>query len=487
MLKAKAIAALRWSAIEQIVSQILFFGISVTMARLVAPEAYGTVALLQFFTGLAAVFVDGGLSAALVQRKDTTKKDESTVFWFNLVVGALMAGLLFFSSPWISRFYAIPVLEPITRIYALQFLLGACNSVQNTLFQKRLDFKSPLKVTFLATVGSAAIGIGLAAIGCGVWALVAQASAAAVLQTAIVWRLSRWRPAFVFSFRSFKSLFAFSGYLFVSGLIDNAYTRIYTLIIGKLFGVLELGLYNRAYSTRQLPTGILTGLLSRVAFPIFSQAGDDLERLRRGLRIAVRNVMLINLPMMCGIAVVADPLVRVLFGANWMGAVSLLRILALGGVLWPLHVLNLSVLQAMGHSKLFFRVELVKKALGITLVVLGARWGIEGMAWAVVASSVVSFGINTFYSGRLLDYGAWRQTRDFLPGALCAGAMAAGVWLLASVCTPAPPVQLALLCTAGVGLYAGMVCALRIPEGVNALHQARRLLTDRQTLKVPLL
>jgi len=474
MLKQKATRAIGWSAVDQIVRQGLFFVISVTMARLVTPEAYGIVALLGLFTGIAGVFVDGGLSSALIQKNDTTLTDESTVFWFNLAVGSIMGVALFLAAPLISRFYGIAVLLPITRIYAAQFFLGACNSVQNTLFSKHLDFKTPLKISFVSTVLSAAIGIFLAWKGYGVWALVAQSMTAALLQATLLWALSPWRPAFTFSAESYRTLFRFGGYLFISYLIDTFYQKCYTLIIGKCYGVYDLGIYNRANSTNQLPTGVLAGILERVTFPIFSQASYDSAFLRRGCRMSVRGTMFLNIPMMLGVVVVAEPLILTLFGPAWAPAIPLLRILALSGILFPLHVINLSVLKAMGYSSKFLKIELVKKIIGIALIMLGAYFGIQGMAWAVVLSSLFSFVFNAYYTGKLLGYGSFQQSRDCLPALSCGIIMAVMVSACDHAMSGPPALRLVILSSGGAITFMLIASLLRIPELAEAISLIKK-------------
>lgn len=475
MLKQRATHAVAWSAVDQLLRQGLFFAISVTMARLVAPEAYGTVAALGLFTGIASTLVDGGLSSALIQKQGSTLVDESTVFWFNLAAGLLMGLALFLCASWIAGFYGIAVLLPITQIYAFQFLLGACNSVQNTLFAKHLDFKTPLKISFVSTLLSASVGIFLAWKGCGVWALVVQSMTSAALQSILLWKLSSWRPAFTFSLDSFRSLFRFGGFLFLSRLINIIYLQFYTLIIGKWYGVHELGIYNRAEATKQLPTGVLSEILSRVAFPIFSQTADDPGRLLRGLRLSIRGAMFLNIPMMLGLACVAEPLILTLFGPVWASAIPLLQILALAGLLWPVHVLNLSLLQAMGHSGKFLQVEIVKKVVGISLVVVGSRYGTHGMAWAMVVSSVFSFVFNAYYSGKLLGYGPWKQAVDFAPALFCGILMASIVIACGNMIESSAFVKLALQCFIGVVAFLlfAKLCRIRqLDEGIHFIRDA---------------
>ena len=479
MLKHQAARAIGWSSVDQIVRQGLSFAVSVTMARLLAPEAYGTVVLLNLFTGIAGIFVDVGLTSALIQKKDTTLTDESTVFWFNVVAGCIMGTALFLAAPWIAKFYGIPILSSIARLNALLFVIGAGNAVHNTIFAKRLDFKTPLKVNFVAMLLSAGIGIFFAWKGYGVWALVAQAMSGAVINTAMIWSLSTWRPAFTFSLDSFRSLFRFGGFLFLSYLLETVYQQFYTLIIGKWYGVHDLGIYNRANATKQLPTETLSGVLSRVALPILAQVTDDHERMLRAVRMSIRGIMFINIPMMLGIATVAEPLILTLFGPVWAPAIPLLQILALDGVLYPLHVINLSVLKAMGHSSKFLKVEIVKKIVGITLVILGARYGIHGMAWAVVISSCFCYIFNAYYTGKLLGYGSFQQSRDFLPALSCGILMAVLVIACGHTLTGPPPLRLVVLSLTGVVTFILTAKLCKIAELSDAISFIQKYVKSR--------
>ncbi len=464
MLKRKASDAIIWSTLDQFVQQGLFFATSLILARLVTPEEYGTVALLQLFTAIATVFIDGGLSSALIQKKQSTQADESTVFWFNIAVGTLMSLVLFIFAPLVASFYSIPVLVPLTRVISLQLFLGACNSVQGTLFSKKLDFRIILKIGLLTNLASSCVGIVMAWKGFGVWALVGQTTTFSVAQTLITWRFSKWRPTWQFQTASFKSLFNFGGFLFLAGLLDAIYSRFYTLVIGRLYGALELGIYNRAEGTKQLPVGMLTVILSRVAFPIFSQTSQDIPKLLNGFRLSIRTVMFVTLPVMLGIVVVAKPLILTLFGRAWGEAVPLLRILALGGILWPLHVLNLSILKALGESKKFIKVEMAKKCVGLLLLLAGTRFGLVGMAYATVISSVFSFIFNAYYSGQLLGYGAWRQVVDFSPSLFCSLIMSSVVGYFATLINRPPIIELTLLTIVGIGIYLIFVKSLLVRE-----------------------
>jgi len=231
--------------------------------------------------------------------------------------------------------------------------------------------------------------------------------------------MSGWRPKWVFSIKSVRKLFGFGGFLMASALLDTLYNRAYTIFIGKFYGVSALGFYDRAYNTQQMPANILSGIIARVAFPIFSATNHDVEKLRKGMRHAVRAVMLINVPIMLGLMITAENLISVLFGDKWLPAVPLLETLCIAGVFWPLHVLNLNVLKAQGYSNLFFKLEIIKKIVGTAFIVIGIYYyGVLGLAWSQVAFGFVGFYINAFYTGKYLNYGVIRQIKDFLPSIL---------------------------------------------------------------------
>jgi teichuronic acid exporter len=468
MLKQKATKAVGWSAANQFLQYGLHFTVSIILARLITPEDFGTVALMYIFTGLASVFRDGGLSAALIQKKSTTLIDESTVFWFNIGIAALFTTALFLSAPWIAGFYELPILVLLAQIYSLEFFVSSFNSVQATLFRKRLDFKTPLKIWVISAILSALIGVALAFKGYGIWALVAMAMANTLTRTIALWILSPWRPLCKFSGASFRALFSFGGYLFLSQLLNVGYERFYTLLIGKWFGVYELGIYNRASNVQKLPAESLSRIINQVAFPIFSQTNNDSDKLVRGLRFSLRSIMLVNIPMMIGLALVAEPLILTLYGEAWLTSVPLLSILALSGILYPLHLLNLSVLQSMGHSAKFFRVAIIKKATGVTFLIIGARWGITGMAWAIVASSCFSFFFNAYYNGKFLKHGALAQIRDFAPILLCALPMAALVYYCSVQFQLIPILQLIALSAIGAVTFLLVAYLTRL----SALHES---------------
>lgn len=471
----KSVRALLWSGADAFVRQALQLTVAIVLARLLSPEEFGTIGLLYLFTGLSVAFIDSGFSTALIQCRDATHVDESTVFWFNLGMGLLVAGLLYGAAPSISDFYAQPILVPLTGILALSLAINALGGIHQTLLSKRLDFKTPMRIGVASTVASGLIAIALAQAGSGVWALAAQALVASVVNTSLLWVSSGWRPLATFSTASVRRLFGFGGYLMIAGLLDVAYSRAYSLFIGKLFGVRDLGLYNRADSTRQVPVEGLSGILARVAFPIFSAASSDKARLRRGVQYALRGIMLVNVPMMLGLMVTADTVLRVVFGEQWRPAAPILQILCLAGVFWPLHIINLDVLKAQGHAQLFFSLEVVKKIIGTTLLVLGLTQGLIGLAWSQVVFGFLAFLINAHYTRRFLDYGAWSQFLDFLPILMVSVGMAILVYFAGSHLNQPLPFILTIQVLLGVVVV--LLVSISLP--LRAFQDAVSLLNRR--------
>ena len=442
-----------------LVRQGLLFGVSVVLARILSPEEFGTVALLYLFVGVASAFVDGGFSAALIRFQDATHVDESTVFWINLILALVVAASLALAAPAIADFYALPVLVPLTIAMALNVLLTAIGSIHTTLLTKKLNFRVQLRVGLIASLVSGALAIWMAIGGFGVWALAAQVVVATTVSTILLWGFSSWRPLRTISAASARRLFSFGGYMFASSLLDAIYMRFYTVLVGKLFGVRELGFYTRAEGMKQLPVGILTGILSRVAFPIFSSVAGDQQKLVSGVRLAVRSMMLINVPMMLGLAALAEPATIALLGQQWASSAPILQALCVAGIFWPLHVINLNALMAQGYSALFFRLEVIKKLTGIGLLALGAMLGVMGIAWSTAVFGLVAFVINAHYTNKFLGYGFLAQTLDFLPSLAASAFMFSVVATLSFVWSPSPLVEVLSLSVLG-GLVFVCLCLL---------------------------
>ncbi|WP_262966584.1 lipopolysaccharide biosynthesis protein [Methylobacter psychrophilus] len=493
-MKERIFSATLWSGADIFMRQGLQFFVSIILARLLSPEEFGLLAMLSLFTGIAGLFIDSGFSSALIQRQDITSKDESTVFFFNLGTGLFVALGLCLAAPWIDRFFEqpilqdktfvttlnlytvpwlasffeLPVLQSLTYVMAFNLLLGSFASIQGVLLTKVLNFKALMKIGVVASLLSGVLAVALAWKGFGIWSLALQSLASTLITVVLLWLWHPWRPQWVFSLASLRSLFRFGGFMLLSGLLDTLYTRIYSIIIGKLFSAQELGFYTRADNTQQLPVNVLTNVLHRVAFPIFSADAADKVQLARRMRKALRTIMLLNIPAMLGMMVVAEPLVITLIGEKWLPSVPILQVLCLGGVIWPLHVLNLNVLMAQGYSNLFLRIEIVKKVIGIIAIVVASFYGILAIAWSQVVVGVLCFLINAHYTKVFLDYSAWKQTRDLLPYLTVSILMTLVIWPIHIYLTLHPSAELGLMIGAGALFYL-LACRLFRLEAFNEL------------------
>lgn len=480
-LEGQAASATLWSGIDVFLRQGLQFAVSIILARLLTPEEFGTVALLALFVGVAGIMIDSGFSSALIQRQNATKEEESAVFWFNAGMGAVAASLLCLASSAIAAFFDAPVLVPLTCVIALNLFISSLGSVHTALLSKALNFKTQMKVGAVASAVSGATAVVMAWRGAGVWALAGQTLVASVTTVTLLWAWHDWRPLWTFSLRALKPLFSFGGFFLLSALLDTIYGRVSTLIIGKLYSVGDLGQYNRAWGTQQLPANALSTIMNRVAFPAFSAHAQDKELLSRATRKVLRGLMFLNTPAMFGLMAAARPAVEVLFGPQWLPCVPILQVLCLYGLFWPLHLINLNVLMAQGYSNLFFRLEVAKKAIGVGVLLAASPFGILAMAWSQVVLGAISFVLNAHYTGVFLNYSSFRQMLDTLPFVLLAVPMAGIVWLLPTgTALPAFP----LLCVqlgVGAALYLGTAAILRLETFREAWTLGRDLLRRAHT------
>ena len=414
-LKQQTVRGTIWSGVERFSVQGIQFLILVVMARILTPTDYGMVGMLAIFLAISQSLVDSGFSSALIRKTDRTQTDYSTVFYFNIAVGILLYLAMFAAAPAIAWFYRQPQLTEVTRVVALTLFLNSLAVVPRAILCVRIDFRTQAKASILATVVSGTAGIAAAYAGWGVWAIVLYNVSNVGLNTALLWLFVRWRPLRVFSGASFRQLFAFGSKLMVSGLIDTVYKNIYTLVIGKRFAAAELGYYTRADQFAQFPSANLTGIMQRVTFPVLSTIQQEDDRLRTIYRKFLRLSAFVVFPLMIGLSVLAEPVVAVLLNDSWLPAAGLLSILCLSCMWYPIHAINLNLLQVKGRSDLFLRLEIIKKAIGICILCVTIPLGVKAMCWGPVVSSYVGLFINTYYTGKLIGMGFLRQMRDLLP------------------------------------------------------------------------
>lgn len=476
-LKKQAVGAAFWSGTDVLLRQSIQFIVTVVLARLISPADFGTVAALGLFMGLANVLMDGGFSIALMRDLQASHTDESTVFWLNVGAAVLLALLLTAAAPRIATYFGMPKLVTLTPAFCVTIVLSSLSSVQTTLVAKHLQFRRLALVNTTASLASGALAIVLALAGYGVWALAGRAVVLAAATTAMLWIVQQWRPLWTFNRASMHKLFSFGGYHLAASLLDMFHGRLYTLILGRWFGARELGYYGNADGTQQLPSQFLSGLLSRAALPMLARAAHEPSTLRRGMQLALRGTMLVNAPLMLGMAATSDLLVQTLFGTSWLPAAPILAILSFAGILYPVHAFNVQVLLACGHSDLVFRIGIMKAVTGILLLLAAAPFGMVGIAWSQVAMSILALFINAHYTAKHIGYGLSKQARDFLPPLIVATGMYVSVLVVGHLWAGSQPsiVRLAVLVSLGLILYGSTTFLF----GLNALHDV--LLLFRRT------
>lgn len=416
-LKNRTISGMIWSFSDTIGTQFVQLLVQIFLARLLMPEDFGIIGMVTVFIALFETFIDSGFTQGLIREKDTTQEDYSTVFLFNLGMSFLLYLILFISSDLISQFFQEPKLVSIIRILSIVLIINAFGLIQKTMLIKNINFKIQSKINITSSIIAGIIAIMFAIYGFGVWSLVINIISKQFLQALLFSIANRWVPSFCFNVKSFKRLFSFGWKLLVSRIFTTIYENIYYLIIGRSFSAADLGFYTNARKLKDTIASSISNSVQKVSYPVLSTIQDDEERLKRGYRQIIKNSVFIHFPLMFGLVATAPLLLRILLGKNWIPAIPYFQILCLGGLVYPLHSINLNILQVKGRSDLYLLVNFIKKVVGFSLiaVVIFLKLGILGLLWATVVSSFISYFINAFYSEKLLSYSVFEQIKDVMP------------------------------------------------------------------------
>lgn len=405
-----------WRFAERSGAQGVQFIVSIVLARLLSPSDYGIVGLTVVFIAISTVFIDSGFGQALVQKREVDNIDFSSVFFLNISISILLYLILFFISPLIADFYKEPILSPVLRILSLTLIIGAVNSVQYAYVQKAMQFKRYFFSTIIGTIVSAAAGITLAYYyKFGVWALVTQQLSAQTVSMIVLWFTLKWRPSIKISISKLKGMFSFGWKLLCSSLLSEVYNNIYPLVIGRFYSTQDIGFYNRG---SQFPHTIISNInnsISSVIFPHMSEYQLDKVMLKDITRRTITTSTFIIFPLMAGLAVVAKPLVNVLLTEKWLPCVPFLQLSCVMYALWPIHTTNLQVINAVGRSDIYLKLEIIKKALGVISLIITVPMGIMPMMVGSCIVSIPSALINAYPNKNLLNYGYLEQIRDLLP------------------------------------------------------------------------
>lgn len=411
-LKQKAVKGVFWSTVENFSAKGLQFVLGIILARILLPEDYGLIGMIMIFLAISVTFTDSGFSKALIQKKNRDEKDFSTVFYFNIVVAVCFYLILFICAPLISDFYEQVELINIIRVIGLIIIINSFAVVQRSKFMINLDFKTQTKASVLSIVVSGILSIYLAYSGFGVWALVIQALTRALINVVVLWFFSKWIPRDGFHFDRFKTLFSFGSKLLMARLLDTFYNNIYLIVIGKLFSAADLGFYTRAKQLKDFPSANITSILQKVTFPLLSGIQDDDVKLKTNYRVIIKLSALVVFPLMIGLAALAEPTILVILTEKWSESIWMLQLLCFAGMWYPIHAMNLNVLNVKGRSDLFLRLEIIKKVIITIVLVVSIPFGIKAIIIGQICTSIIALAINTYYTNRIISYSFIQQLSD---------------------------------------------------------------------------
>lgn len=429
-LKKRTIFGILWNGLGNAGSSLISFVSNIVLARLLLPSDFGCIAMLYVFMALSKALISGGFASALIQKKDPTKEDYNTVFYWNLVASLILYFVLFFSSPAISKFYNLPYLTSVLRIHAIALVISSFIIIQRTQLEKELKFKLISKLMLISISSGTITAIAMAFCGFGVWSLVASNLVQSLVSALLLWKKSSWRPSWCFSFASFKELFAFGGFLALVSIINTLYGNIQAIIIGKKFSATDVGYFNQAKRLEFVPSDTVTMVVDQVTFPVFSKIRDDVAKLVAGIRTNVKAVSFLNFALYVLLIVVAYPLIHFIYGDKWDASVPYFQILCLAGMVYSLDQLNLNVIKSMGKGGVYFLTQIITRIIGIAIIFIGMRWGIYGLLWSLVISSYLNLLVSSIIRSKLVEYSLFEQLKDLLPTMIIALLSGLLTWLL---------------------------------------------------------
>ncbi len=472
-LKKKTVKGVAWTTLDKAINLGFGFVVGVILARLLDPSDYGLLAMIVVFNAIAMAFLDSGFGNALIRKPNLTEDDNTTAFFFNVIAGVVLFGIIWLIAPLVAKFYDKPILSSLLRAEGTIIIVTSFKIVQHTQLSRALNFKAKMIVRVVSSVLGGIIAIVAAYRGMGVWALVIMHISAATFSLFLLWIVSPWRPHGKWSKASFHYLWGYGSKLLASNLLNTIYGNIYPIVIGKFYSAADLGQYTRAKQYAHMPGGTLTSVLQQVTFPVLSQIQEDTERLADSYRRMLRFTVFIVFPIMIGMAALAYPLVVALVTEKWAQCVPYLQIICFSSMWYPVHAINLNLLQVKGRSDLFLRLEIIKKVLSTVVIFVSVPFGIMGICYGAVFSSLACLAINTYYTGKLIHVGFLRQMMDMTPTLLNSLAMGAAVYFL-TMMVEGNVLKLVVGTAAGMALYLAVAWLFRLPElkeAIDIIHK----------------
>lgn len=414
--KGKVISGLIWKFSERISAQLVTFIVSIVLARILDPSHYGAIAIVNVFIALANVFVASGFGNSLIQKKDSDDLDYSSVFYANIILSVILYLILFISAPFIADFYKMDILSPTLRVLGLRLIVGGINSVQHAYVSKNMMFKRFFWSTLFGTLLSGVVGITLAYKGFGIWALVAQYMTNTTVDTLVLWFTVKWRPVFAFSFRRLRTLFSYGWKLLVSAFLDTGYKELRTIIIGKMYSSADLAYYNKGKSFPDLVVTNINSSIQSVLFPALSSEQDNKSVIKSITRRSIMVSSYIMMPLMVGLALIAEPLIKLLLTEKWLFCVPYLQISCVTFAFFPIHTANLQAIKAIGRSDVFLKLEIIKKIIGLIVLFISMQYGVLAIAFSAIFTAITSSFINSYPNKKLIKYSYFEQIQDLFNG-----------------------------------------------------------------------
>lgn len=479
-LSNKMVKGMAWSMLERLSVQGIQFVLGIILARILSPTEYGTIGLLIVIIAFMQVFVDSGFSKALIQKQERTQTDLSTVFFFNILISIICYIILWIAAPFIADFYQNETLTNLMRVLSLSLLFGALFSVPLTLFTIKLDFKSIARTNLIATVLSGIIGIVMAYRGFGVWALVMQTLLKSLLTVILMWFQMKWKPTFIFSKSSFKSLFPFGSKLLLSSILNMSVNNFANLFIAKLTSIKDLGFYTRGTQFADMAYGTFSSVLDSVLLPSLASIQNERERLTHLTKVTIKSAALVATPVFFGLAIIAEPLIKVLLTDKWLMAAPIMQILCIARLVTIISGVNVNVLYAIGRTDLALKQQYLKLIIRVALLILALKYGIIYIALAELISTIIHFFINTYYPGKILNYGALQQVKDLFPIIFSSFMMAVGMYISIYFIENIF-LKLIMALILGFPIYFGLIYILKVKELFTLSKKIRGLIfSDKQ-------
>lgn len=454
-LAEKTRSGLKWSAIERIITQTIQLGITLVLARMLGPEAFGLIGMLAVFIAISNVFIDSGFTSALIRKLDCDENDLTTAFFYNIFVSVLCYSILYVSSPFISIFFHQPDLQALLRALGANVVINAFTLIPRVVLTSKMKFDVLAKASVISAVLSGVLAIFIAQQNFGPWALVTQSLVNTTCCALLLSFFFPWWPRGAINKKSFSYLFGFGSKLLFASLLDVLYSNVYTVIIGKKFIPSVVGHYTQANQLSSIPAMTLTGIIQRVTYPMLAQLQDDKCSMAQAYRLTLRISAVVVFPLLVGLAIISQPLLVFILGAEWRSAAIMLSVLCFGYMLYPIHAINLNLLQVKGRSDLFLKLEIMKKALGVGILLISIPFGVLSMCVGVTIASYLSLVINCFYTEKITEISQWEQYRDVMPIWLAVIASAAIAYCIGINFSVYPLVEILTSLSIAMIIYSG--------------------------------